>query len=111
MKRFLCIILILLILTVLIVPAKLFLIGDPVDGTQLYVETSEDGQNLRVYVHMVASAVALRGWKYRQDGSTLYIRARKVLVSPLFPSGSYETSMDTSLLSEIYLGGRLIWSK
>lgn len=111
MKKNLCIFLSLLLLTALMIPVKLFLIGDPVDGAQLYVETAEEGHQLRVSAHTAASAIALRGWKYRQEDSTLYIRGRKVLVSPAFRSGSYETTIDTTLLSEIYLGGSLIWEK
>ena len=33
------------------------------------------------------SGMALRGWKRRQEGKTLYITARKVPVSPSFREG------------------------
>lgn len=80
------------------------------DGEQLAVFLQEEGNTVTLNIATPASAIALRGWKYRQEGSTLYISARKVLVSPLFRDGTYQTTIDTTLLSEIYLGGKLIWN-
>lgn len=90
--------------------ARLFLIGEPADGAQLSYAISENGESLHIGIATPASAIALRGWKYRQKGSTLYISCRKVLVSPLFSDGTYQTTIpDLSLLEKIYLGGELIW--
>ena len=110
MKRILGFLLILLLLLALAIPVKLFLIGEPVDGEQLGVLMQEEGTTLTLNIATPASAIALRGWKYHQDGSTLYIRARKVLVSPLFRDGTYQTTIDTTLLTQIYLGSKRIWN-
>lgn len=89
---------------------KLFIIGEPVDGAQLAHQVTLEGQTLHLHVTIPESAVALRGWKIHQEGSTLYIRCRKVLVSPFFSSGEFHTALDTVKLDQIYLGGRLIWA-
>lgn len=89
---------------------KLFLIGEPVASEQIYYITSADGRKLNLTVETFESAAALRGWKYRQDGSTLYISARKVLVSPFFREGRYETIINTEEIDQIILGGSTIWS-
>lgn len=89
---------------------KLFIIGEPVDGVQVVYVTSANGQLLDLQVDTPESAIAFRGWKQHQDGSTLYISARKVLVSPLFHEGHYETSIDLETVETIILGGKVIWS-
>lgn len=91
------------------VMAKLFIIGEPVDGGQILCAISENGPELELDVDAAESAVALRGWKYRRDGGTLYISARKVLVSPLFREGHYETSINKEKIDTIILGGKTIW--
>lgn len=99
-----------LIMIVFCVLVKLFIIGEPVDGAQVNVAVSAEGQTLSLRVDAVESAVALGGWQLRRDGNTLSISARKVLVSPLFPSGTYQTEIDLEGLTDIELGGRAIWS-
>ena len=111
MKKLLLIVPMVLFLLVLCASVKVFLIGDPVDGDQLWIETIEDGDSLQLTASVYGSAIALKGWKFRQEDGTLYIRARTVLVSPLFRNGTYQTAIETALLEEIYLGGRLIWQK
>ncbi len=90
---------------------KLFIIGKPVDGVQVVCVTSANGQSLDLQADTLESAMALRGWKQQQDGSTLYINARKVLVSPLFHEGHYETSIDLEMIETIILGSKVIWSE
>ena len=110
MKKALIILAGILLLLAVGVCAKLYLIGEPVDGTQLSYAISENGNSLHIGIATPASAIALRGWTYHQDGSTLYLSCRKVLVSPLFSDGTYQTTIpDLSLLEKIYLGGELIW--
>lgn len=111
MKRILCIILAVSFALALAVSAGLFLIGEPADGNQLVVLTEEEGNELTIHVTTPASAIAFWGWNSTQKGNALYIRGRKVLVSSLFSSGSYSTTVDISELSEVYLGGRQIWTK
>ena len=89
---------------------SLFVIGEPIDGKQLYCTTSLNGQTLKLRVEPVESGVALRGWKFRKDNNILYISARKVLVSPLFHEGTYETSIDLEPIESVMVGGQTIWS-
>jgi len=110
-KKLLIIVPMVLFLVVFCISVKVFLIGEPVDGDQLWVETTEDGDSLQLTASVYGSAIALKGWKFRQEDGILYIRAGKVLVSPLFRNGTYQTTIETALLDEIYLGGRLIWQK
>ena len=80
-----------IVLTVLLVTAACLLsswllIGEPVDGKQLAYQITEHPSYLDLQVTAVESAVALRGWQLKQEGNDLFIRARKVPVSPLrFP--------------------------
>ncbi len=89
---------------------SIFVIGEPIDGKQLYCTTSLNGQTLSLRVEPVESGVALRGWKFRKDNNVLHISARKVLVSPLFHEGTYETSIDLEPIESITVGGQTIWS-
>ena len=52
----------------------------------------------------------LRGWKFEQEGNNVYISAKKVLVSFLFSSGQYQTSIDIDGIENVYLGGQMIWN-
>lgn len=90
---------------------KMFVIGEPVDGRQVSYTMSLNEQNLELHVVSVESAVALQGWKYKQDGSSLFISMRKVLLSPLFSKGYYETAIDIRSIAYIYLGGQVIWQR
>ena len=101
---------VLLIAALIAIPLKLFLIGDPVDGAQVHYSITEDGDSLRLNVATSSSAIAFRSWKFHQEGSRLYISCRKVLVSPLFSSGTYDSTIDTLKLDQLYLGGKLIWT-
>lgn len=100
-----------LLLFVLGSALKLFVIGEPVDSAQVYCEVTVADQNLELNVSTSASAIAFRGWKFRQEGNTLFVSARKVLVSPLFRDGVYHTSMDLGTIEEISFGGQTIWEK
>ena len=110
MKKYVVGLLFVLLVIALSVGLKLFIIGDPVDGGQVYYSITEDGDALHLNVATSSSAIAFRGWKFRQEGSQLYISCRKVLVSPFFSSGTYDTTIDTLKLDQVYLGGTLIWT-
>lgn len=89
---------------------KLFVIGEPIDGHQLAYQITQDGAVLELQVSAEESAVALRGWKLEQEGSDLFIHARKVPVSFLFSSGAYQTAIHTDGINTVYLGGQMIWN-
>lgn len=112
MKK-ICIILaaVLLLLTSYCV-LKLFVIGDPVDGTLLACDVTEDHNQLNIYVTTPASAIAFTdNVRLHQEGTTLHITLHKVLVSRFFSSGSKMLWIEKNDLTEVYLGGQLIWSE
>ncbi|MEG1877880.1 MAG: hypothetical protein RR146_09965 [Lachnospiraceae bacterium] len=110
-EKTLLIIVSVLVVVVLGICINSFVIGEPIDGAQVNCTISEHANNLELQVTAIESAVALKGWKLDQKGTTLYISARKVLVSPLFSEGRYETLIDLKGVEQILFGGQVIWSK
>lgn len=105
-KRMIAVLFGVVILIVLGIILNLFIIGEPVDGTQMNWTVSKDGQMLKLRVENNRdSAMAFRGWRLKRDGGTLSISARKVLVSALFSDGACQTTIDLDGVTEIYLGG------
>lgn len=98
-----------IVIIVLCLLANLFVIGEPIDGKQLTYTVTVDNSTLKLQVVSEESAVALRGWKFKQDGNNLFISARKVPVSFLFSSGEYQTSINLDGIASVYLGGQMIW--
>lgn len=101
------------ILTVIAISVclKLFVIGEPIDGEQMYWTASVEGQTMELHINTVESAAAFRGWRLKRDGGALFISARKVLVSSLFSDGFYDATIDLDGVTDIYLGGRRIWEE
>lgn len=60
-------------------------------------------------MELVDSGIALRDWKIEKNGDTINIKVRKVLVSPIYNDGSYETKIDLEGINKVILGGRTIW--
>ena len=108
-KSFIAIICVLLLI-VLGIFLKLFFIGEPVDGAQVHCTASVNNQSLELRVAAIESGVAIRGWKFEQEGGTMFISARKVLVSPLFDKEDYETIIDLEAIDNVVLGGQEIWT-
>ena len=109
-KRLLAAIAIILFL-ILCIPVKLFLIGEPVDGGQLVCRITErENGDVILDICTPASAMALRGWKIHQNGDTMTISARKVLVSPLFCTGTHSILFNSSLVKTVILGGKTVWA-
>lgn len=91
---------------------SLYVIGNPVDGNQVFYEMSVNDENLELRVSVKGdSATAFRGWTHKQDNGTVYIDARKVLVSKLSDSGDYKTSVDLTGVDKVVLGGKAIWER
>ena len=81
--------------------------GTPSDG---HYEANQNNSTLELQVSAKEPAVALRGWKFEQEGNNVFISAKKVLVSFLFSSGQYQTSIDIDGIENVYLGGQMIWN-
>lgn len=90
---------------------SVYVIGEPVDGAQVTYTVSVNEQSLELQVAALESTVALRGWKFNQEGNTLYISAKKVLASPFFDQETYATSIDLREIQNVLFGGQVIWSK
>ncbi len=95
---------------VLCILFNLFVVGEPIDGEQLAYSITQNNSTLELQVSAIESAVALRGWKFEQDGNNMFISAKKVPVSFLFSSGQYQASIDIDGIENVYLGGQMIWS-
>ena len=95
---------------ILCILLDLFVIGEPIDGKQLAYNITQNNSTLELQVSAKEPAVALRGWKFEQEGNNVYISAKKVLVSFLFSSGQYQTSIDIDGIENVYLGGQMIWN-
>ena len=87
-----------------------FLIGSPTAGGSVSVETVQEGNSVSVSYTNLDSATTLVGLKMETVEDTVYITARKVLVSP-FHSPSISTTMDvdTTEITKIIAFGQLIW--
>ena len=95
---------------ILCISLNLFVTGEPIDGEQLAYNIMQNNSTLELQVSAKESAVALRGWKFEQEGNNVFISAKKVLVSFLFSSGQYQTSIDIDGIENVYLGGQMIWN-
>ena len=95
---------------ILCILLNLFVIGEPIDGEQLAYNITQNDSTLELQVSAKESAVALRGWKFEQEGNNMFISAKKVLVSFLFSKGQYQTSIDIDGIENVYLGGQMIWN-
>ena len=90
---------------------SIFFIGSPLDGNQVFCETSLKDQTLTLQINTAESAIGFRGWKQNTKGRTLYIDARKVLVSKFAESGTYSTVVDVENIDKVILGGKIIWER
>ncbi len=105
------VILVLAVLALIIagVAVDLFLIGEPVDGAQVYCTAEEADGILTLTVSTPESGVAFRGWKVRRDGGTVSVSLGKVQVSPFYSSGVEKLDIELEDAKEVYFGGKLVW--
>ena len=87
-----------------------FFVGSPLDGNQVFCETSLEGQTLTLQISTAESAAGFRDWRQTVKDRTLYIDARKVLVSEFAHSGTYKTVVDVKDIDKVILGGKIIWT-
>lgn len=90
---------------------KLFVIGEPMDGDVLAVDVQAHDNQVDIYIDSLDSAMAISNIQYRYEGTVLHLTVWKVLSSPLNRDGDkclyYEITDET----EIWLGGKQIWSR
>lgn len=87
----------------------IFVIGEPVDGNTISCEVEELENQINIYVSMPNSALAFGETQFRQVDNVLTITMRKVLVSPLYSSGTKMIWLEKGTETEIWLGGKCIW--
>lgn len=108
MKKKIIHIILILLLLILGGAAKLFLIGDPVDGSTVNCDVRESERQIDIYVTTSESAIGFTDFQLHQEGTTLYIDFRHVLTSPLY-DGEQFIYIEKCDLTQIILGGHLIW--
>lgn len=90
------------------VAAYAFLIGSPATGVS--VDAVQEGTSVSVHYTSPDSAAALVGCNMKTVDDTVYITARKVLVSPVHTSEpSAAINVDTTGIRKIIAFGQLIW--
>ena len=109
MKKALFAIFFFLLIIALSVSVQVFLIGTPVDGNTTPIDVTEDDKVLYIHVMTMDSAAAYCGERRQQDGTTLYITLRKVLVSPIHDSGYQLIAVEKKDLTSIVVGGKQVW--
>ena len=87
---------------------SVFFVGSPLDGNQVFSETSLEGQTLTLQISPAESAAGFRGWKQTVKDRPLYVDTRKVLASEFAHSGTYKTAVDVKDIDEMILGGKII---
>lgn len=88
-----------------------FIIGEPVNGNNVNCDVKETENQIDICVSTPESGIAFTDdVRMLLEGSVLNITLRRVMVSPLFSSGSRIISIEKAGLTEIYLGGKLIWT-
>ena len=111
MKKVIAAILVLILLAAGFGAVKLFVIGEPIDCDALAIRVEEGDGQLNIYMQVTDSAMAISNLQYRYEGTVLYMTVWNVLSSPLNHDGDkclyYEITDET----EIWLGGKQIWSK
>ena len=109
MKKKVCLVLLLLFILILTVSVKLFLIGQPVDGSTVNCNVRESENQVDIYVTTPEAAVGFTDFRLHQEGTTLYIDFRKVLTSPLYDCDR-SIYIEKCDLTKIILGGEVIWT-
>lgn len=110
MKKAAISIFLILLLIIGSIALHLFVIGEPVDGNTLAIYVQETDHQVNIDVHALDSAMAFSDVRFQHKGTVLYITLRKVLVSPLHDTGSKSIWIEKVDETEIWLGGKLIWS-
>ena len=90
--------------------AKLYWIGEPVDGAQLHCTTSVEGQILTLTVETEEPAMALRGLEFCRESDTMLIHLHKVPVSPVCSENSTQATLNLDGIRQVRLGGQTIWT-
>ena len=101
---------VLLVVTVSVL-LSLFVVGKSVSVDEVHFRSKTDSESIRIIVNTTGSAVAFKTPKAEQKGDTVYITAKKVLVSPLYDDGYFDIEVNIATAEKILLGEKIIWTK
>ena len=110
MKKYIFGLLAVLLVIALGIGAKLFIIGEPVDGNTIMIEVEDLENQINIHIATPASAIAFSDVNFRHEGTVLHITVREVLVSSLHNSGTKSIYVEKVDETEVWLGGKLIWT-
>ena len=91
--------------------AKVFVIGTPAqpEGLTVTAAVMDETGLLQLDISTPWSGTAYHGWTQERERDAVHIRARQVLVSPLFQKGSAHLEIDLAGAQTVYLCGRPVW--
>lgn len=110
MKKVLLISLSVILLLSLSITSKLFLIGQPVDGSTVNCLVREHDNQVDIYVTTPDSAIGFTDFRLHRQGTTLFIDFRRVLTSSLY-DGQQSICIEKGGFDQIVLGGERIWTQ
>ena len=90
---------------------SLFVIGQSISGDEVHFRANNSGDSMRIIVGTSDSGTALKNPKAKQKGDTIYITAKKVLVSSLCDDGYFDIEINISTAEKVVLGEKVIWTK
>lgn len=88
-----------------------FVIGQGVSGDEIAFRALTEGDVMRIIVSTPESAVAFKKPKAEKKGDTVYITAKKVLVSPLYDDGHFDIEVNIATAEKVVVGEKVIWTK
>lgn len=89
---------------------KLFVIGKPAPDDSLAVQVEEGDGQVAIYIQCMDSGMAISNLQYQYKGTAMHLTVWTVPCSPIQNDGDtclyYEITDET----EIWVGGKLIWT-
>ena len=111
MKKLVFLVIVIVLMSVLFGVLKIFFIGEQASSESLAVRVEEGDGQLTIYMQSTDSAMALSDIDYKYVGTVLHMTVQKVLSSPLHNKGEICLYYEIIDETEVWLNGKLIWSK
>lgn len=108
-RRIIAAVLATVLLLALAAAAKLFILGEPASRAGLSWTAQEEDGALDLRVCATWSGVAYCRWRTVEGDGVVRLRASKVLPSPLYSSGDYQTRIPLEGVREVWLANQLIY--
>lgn len=109
-RRVIAAVLTTVLLLALAAAAKLFILGEPASREGMSWTVREDAGALDLRVYTTWSGVAYCRWRVvEEEDGVVRLRASKVLPSPIYSSGDYQTRIPLEGVREVWLANQLIY--